>query len=136
MRFHCGVSFSWRTIKKFLFPIILGLIAFFGFNFIFYKESTPLGFINTYALEEEHFDDLNNNGIDDEVEDNYNYWSSVLNLASDDEIQHKPLFNKIYWFDDNSSELGVLSSIYILLFLYCISMVFLKIITIIKNTRW
>lgn len=134
MRFHCGISFSWRTIKKFLIPIIIGLVAFFGFNFIYDKESLPLGFINVYALEEEHFDDLNNNGIDDEVEDNYFYWSNIL--SNENEVSHKPLFNKIYWFDDNTTELGVLSSIYILLFLYCFTMIIFRCLTFIKNTRW
>ena len=53
MRFHFGVSLNWRTIKKFLIPIILGLIAFFGFNFIFdNKDSLPLGsLLKVYALE-------------------------------------------------------------------------------------
>lgn len=57
--------------------------------------------------------------------------------GNDDDItNHKALFNKIYWFDDNTTELGVLSSIYILLFLYCITIVFFKIATLLKNKRW
>ena len=136
MRFHCGVSFSWKTIKKFLIPFILGILAILGFNFIYDKESLPLGFIQVNALEEDRFDDLNNNGIDDEVEDNYNYWSSVLNLDNSTDIDHKPLFNKIYWFDDNTTELGVLSSIYEVLFIYCITMILFRFLTFIKNTRW
>lgn len=135
MRFHCGISFSWRTIKKFLIPIILGLLAFFGFNFIYDKDSIPLGYIQVHAEEVEYFDDLNGNGIDDEIEDNYNYWSYVLG-DSTDEVEHKPLHDKIYWFDDNTSEIGVLSSIYILLFLYCLTMIIFRILTYIKNTRW
>ena len=35
MRFHMGVSFSWRIIKKFLIYIIFGLLAFFGFSFLY-----------------------------------------------------------------------------------------------------
>ena len=45
MRFHCGISFSWRTIKKFLFPILIGVLAYFGFDFL------GNGFINVFALE-------------------------------------------------------------------------------------
>ena len=45
MRFHCGISFSWRTIKKFLFPILIGVLAYFGFDFF------GIGFIKVNALE-------------------------------------------------------------------------------------
>lgn len=53
-----------------------------------------------------------------------------------DDTEHKAIFNKVYWFDDNTTEIGILSSIYILLFLYCITMVFFKIATLLKNKRW
>lgn len=32
MRFHMGVSFSFRKLKKFLFPILIGLLTYFGLN--------------------------------------------------------------------------------------------------------
>lgn len=32
MRFHFGISFRWNTIKKFLFPFLIGLLAYFGFS--------------------------------------------------------------------------------------------------------
>ena len=115
MRFHCGISFSWRTIKKFLIPILLGLLAFFGFNFINDSKTIPLGYIPVYA---EEVEEITEQDIPDEV----NYYSYEL-------TEHKPLHNKIYWFDDNSTELGVLSSIYILLFLYCLTMIIFRILT-------
>lgn len=133
MRFHCGFSFSWRTIKKFLIPFILGIFAILGFNFIYDKESLPLGFIPVYA---EEIDDITENDIPDEIQENYNYWSSILSFEEEQSVVHKPLFNKLYWFDDNTTELGVLSSIYELLFLYCLTMIIFRIMTYIKNTRW
>ena len=130
MRFHCGISFSWRSIKKFLIPILLGLLAFFGFNFIYdNKSNIPLGFIQAYAFENE------TEYIPDEIEDSYYYYSYLM-AQEQENITHKPIHDKIYWFDDNTTTYGVLSSIYILLFLYCICMVVLRILTIIKNTRW
>ena len=53
MRFHCGISFSWRTIKKFLIPFLLGILAIFGFNFIFEnKDNIPFGrILKVNALE-------------------------------------------------------------------------------------
>lgn len=132
MRFHFGLSFSWKTIKKFLIPILLGLLAFFGFNFIYDNKSIPLGFIQVKA---EEVNDITSDDIPDEIEDNFNYWSYVLN-DSNDEVVHKPIHNKIYWFDDNTTEIGVLSSIYILLFFYCLIMIIFKILTFIKNIRW
>lgn len=54
----------------------------------------------------------------------------------DPEINHKPLHDKIYWFDDNTTEIGILSSIYICLFLYCITMLILRILSIVNNKRW
>lgn len=47
MRFHFGISFRWKTIKKFLFPFAFGLLAYFGFGGIF--DNFNLGFIQTYA---------------------------------------------------------------------------------------
>ena len=130
MRFHCGISFSWRSIKKFLIPILLGFLAFFGFNFIYdNKSNIPFGFIQTYALENE------SEYIPDEIEDSYYYYSYLM-AQEQENITHKPLVNKVYWFDDNSTIYGVLCSIYVLLFLYCFSMILLRILTIIKNTRW
>lgn len=49
MRFHCGISFSWRTIKKYILPFGIGLLAYLGFNGIF--DYLNLGFINVYAYE-------------------------------------------------------------------------------------
>lgn len=130
MRFHCGISFSWRSIKKYLIPILLGLLAFFGFNFLNdNKDIIPFGFIQTYALEND------TEYIPDEIVDSYYYYSYLMAQEQEDTI-HKPIHDKIYWFDDNTTIYGVLSSIYILLFLYCISMIILRILTIIKNTRW
>ena len=51
-------------------------------------------------------------------------------------IEHKSIFNKVYWFDDNTTSIGVLSNIYILLFFYIFGTLFLKFITIIHNTKW
>ena len=34
MRFHCGISFSWRTIKKYLIPILIGVLTALGFGFL------------------------------------------------------------------------------------------------------
>lgn len=132
MRFHCGFSFSWRTIKKFLLPILIGLLGILGFNFI-YDNKVPLGFIPVYA---EEVDDISENDIPDEIQDNYNYWSSVLSTVEDHNIDHKAMFNKVYWFDDNTTDTGILSNIYILLFLYCITMICLRIIFGLKKVGW
>lgn len=35
MRFHFGVSFSWYKIKKYIVPLILGILAYFGLNKFF-----------------------------------------------------------------------------------------------------
>lgn len=130
MRFHIGVSFRWKTIKKFLIPILIGALAYFGFSGIFDNFNIPLGYLNVNAQEfyetTDEANEDNNIVIDDEE-----YESQSLQV-----IDHKPLFNKIYWFDDNSTEIGILSSIYILLFLYCITMVLFKIATLLKNKRW
>ena len=40
MRFHVGVSFRLKTIKKYLIPILLGILAYFGFNGIFANAQT------------------------------------------------------------------------------------------------
>lgn len=55
---------------------------------------------------------------------------------STEETIHKKLFNKIYWFDDSNTEKGILSSIYILLFLYCLTMILFKIATFLRSKRW
>lgn len=133
MRFHAGISFSWRTIKKFLIPFLLGVLAFFGFNFINdNKDNLPLGFISAYA---EEYDDITENDIPDEIQDNFNYWSNILS-EEEQQIEHKSMFNKVYWFDDNTTEIGILSNIYILLFLYCITMIILRIFSLIKKVAW
>ena len=85
MRFHCGVSFSWRSIKKFLIPFLLGILAFFGFNFLQDNKIIPLGFIQAYALED--------NPIPDEIEDSYYYYSYLNSI--EEETNYKPLHNKI-----------------------------------------
>ena len=126
MRFHCGVSFSWRSIKKFLIPFLLGILAFFGFNFLQDNKIIPLGFIQAYALED--------NPIPDEIEDSYYYYSYLNSI--EEETNYKPLHNKVYWFDNNTTTNGILSSIYILLFLYCISSLLLKVISMVHNVRW
>lgn len=46
------------------------------------------------------------------------------------------MIDKVYWFLENTTELEVLQNIYILLFIYCVLMIILKFITILKNTRW
>ena len=53
-----------------------------------------------------------------------------------EETNHKKLFSKIFWLDDSNTEKGILSSIYILLFLYCLTMILFKIATLLKNKRW
>ena len=92
MRFHCGISFSWRSIKKFLIPILLGFLAFFGFNFIKdNKDNLSLGFVQTYALENE------SEYIPDEIEDSYYYYSYLMSQEQEN-ITHKPIYFIMYWF--------------------------------------
>lgn len=62
MRFHFGVSFRWKTIKKFLIPIFFALLSYFGFNGF-------LGFIKVNALE--NYDTTNYLQYDDFYEDNF-----------------------------------------------------------------
>ena len=35
MRFHMGFSFRFKDLKKFLFPILIGILAYFGFGGLF-----------------------------------------------------------------------------------------------------
>lgn len=42
MRFHFGMSFSFRKIKKYIIPFLLGILAFFGFS--------KLNIMTVYAL--------------------------------------------------------------------------------------
>lgn len=123
MRFHFGVSFRWKTIKKFLIPIIIGLLAYFGFGNYF--NNLPLGFIQVNAIEFYESTDEANEVNDIEVPDD----SEV------ESIEHSDIFNHIYWFDDNSSSEGLLSNIYILLFLYCTSMSILKCLAYVKGVK-
>ena len=115
---------------------------------LLYSTKVPLYYSNTF--------DTSNNSIlykkifinDKELEigdyvPTYKDFLDSLDSPSDDptddptdDSEHKAIFNKIYWFDDNTTELGVLSNIYILLFLYCITMIFFKIATLLKNKRW
>lgn len=127
MRFHCGLSFSWHSIKKILIPILLGFLAFVGFNYMQDNKIVPLGIIQANALEIDP--------IPDEIEDSYYYYSYIM-AQDNEEVEHKSLYNKIYWFDNSDTSYGVLCNIYILLFLYCISMTILRGLTIIKNIRW
>ena len=50
MRFHFGVSLSWRKIKKILFPffisLLVGLVAYFGPSFF---KDVPLGYLKVFA---------------------------------------------------------------------------------------
>lgn len=67
----------------------------------------------------------------------YDYISSVQPNPDDPDepiLVHKGFFNKVYWFDDNSTSLGVLSNIYELLFFYCISVLLIKALSFIKNS--
>ena len=42
----------------------------------------------------------------------------------------------VYWFGEHTNTSEILENIYCLIFLYCIGMISLKFLTIIKNTRW
>ena len=128
MRFHCGISFSWRTIKKFLFPFLIGVLGVLGFNYIFEnKDNLPFKWLTftTPVYAAENYDT------------NYDYISSIQPSPDDPDepiLVHKGFFNKVYWFDDNSTSLGVLSNIYELLFFYCISVLLIKALSFIKNS--
>ena len=70
MRFHFGVSFRWKTIKKILIPILLGLLSYFGFNGFLgvIKVNALANYDTTTTLEygdfyETNFDDSNNGGV-------------------------------------------------------------------------
>ena len=84
MRFHMGVSFSWRTIKKYLIPILLSLMAFFGFNFLKDNKIFNFGILNTYALE--------NETIDSDFDVESDNTREINNYFFDDteETSHKP----------------------------------------------
>lgn len=115
-------------------------------DYIYYYSSKDIIINNTYSYDNPNFfyKSLYSNNESIEVGSKFpSYYDYLESLQptpqptpTPDTTEHKPLFNKIYWFDDNSTSLGVLSSIYILLFLYCITMVCFKFLTYIKNTRW
>lgn len=48
MRFHCGISFSLKFLRKYIIPILIGLLAYFGFNGIF--DYFNLGILKVNAL--------------------------------------------------------------------------------------
>lgn len=49
MRFHCGISFSLKKLKKFIFPILLGIFSYFFGDYIFGS------YINVYATSYENY---------------------------------------------------------------------------------
>lgn len=63
-----------------------------------------------------------------------------LFIGSDEPIPPEPeestIVDSIYWFTDNITEYDILVNIYILLFLYCISMIVLKLLMIVKGVKW
>ena len=62
MRFHFGVSFSWRSIKRFLIPFIIGLLTFFGINYLNIARVHALTNLDTnYTLTLEQIDFTNSN---------------------------------------------------------------------------
>jgi len=100
MRFHMGISFSWRTIKKYLFYIIFALLAFFGFSFVYdNKDNMPLGSVlkvladsnltTTYNLSMQDYDSqlrsvsCGDNGTMYDVVNNFidNYDDTYYNLT-------------------------------------------------------
>lgn len=48
MRFHFGVSLSWRVIKKYLLYILLGLFGIFGFSLIYENKNNIPFHLLTY----------------------------------------------------------------------------------------
>ena len=264
MRFHCGISFSWRTIKKYLIPILIGLFTAFGFGFLgvidvnadtnvyevypdsiyylnlstspytFYPNvgtsgdyyqfypvntgsnaynftleydlssyitsstnianfgiSTMLystnmgGLISSVMVSVNYIDGSSSPSYTSNVDngvvnvnindldlskpfkivynstylykiDNF-YFLKTINLDyvtipepelcpdcpdcpdgnyCEDNTVHSEFSNYVYYFDDRTTTNGLLSNIYILLFLYCIGMLTLKFINIVRNTRW
>lgn len=113
-------------------------------NFIYYS-SVPIVYDNTYNTSNNSYFYktlvFNNNKVEvgDYIPTYYDYLQSLPpeeDYPSEEETIHKKLFNKIFWFDDSNTEKGILSSLYILLFFYCLSMILFKIATLLKNKRW
>lgn len=85
MRFHMGFSFRLRDLKKFIFPIILGLLAYLGFGGLF-------GFIQVNALA----------NYDTKYNLNYNnFYESYTNYHANDSLTFI-LYNMISYYREHN----------------------------------
>lgn len=137
MRFHMGVSFNMRKLKKFIIPFLIGLMGFFGFSLFKDNKIISPGVITVLAEERE------NEGIDDipsiETELTNNDDEKQNNIVIneyDDSIELQGLSNKIYWFQKPNNYKDVLINIYVVLFLFVIGYFVLKFLVIIHNVKW
>ena len=92
MRFHMGVSFRLKTIKKFLFPILIGILAYFGFGFFSFIHVNALtNYDTSYTIEpfdwDTYLSNVNCGGenlkdvVDDFIENYDNtYWQRHMNI--------------------------------------------------------
>lgn len=96
MRFHIGCSFSLKKFKKFIFPILFGIISYFLSSGLF-------GFINVYAF-----------GSYDNYSSNYTITYPELDLTSiniDDTHSVQEFLNDITSLADNSTNYDVIIGI-------------------------
>lgn len=97
MRFHFGVSFRLKYLKKFLFPILIGILAYFGFGLISYIPTFAVQNYNTqYNITIPNYDEYYNNITcgNETVKDflhnfveNYNNTNSLYNIIIVPELQ-------------------------------------------------
>ena len=114
-------------------------------NFIFYSSGVPLYYTETSSNSDTNLFYKSVYINDTKLSDGdyimtYKEYLDSIDTPPDEppneDTEHKGLFSKIYWFDDNSTSYGVLTSIYELLFLYCLTMILFRILTFLKNKRW
>lgn len=78
MRFHIGFSFRLKSLKKFIFPFLLGLLSYFGFSYFNLLSVYAYGNLDSYYNLEVEEKDFNNDSFGD-----YTY-QELLNIGLED----------------------------------------------------
>lgn len=78
MRFHFGISFRSRNLKKFIFPFLIGLLSYFGFSYFNLFSVYAYGNLESYYNLEVEEIDFNNESFGD-----YTY-QDLLNIGLED----------------------------------------------------
>ena len=94
MRFHFGVSFRFKTLKKFLFPILIGVLAYFGLNFL------NLGYLQVNALV----------NYDTNMYISYRNINNAFEQKIDSSVSIKEFFNHLNSLDSSNYKIMIANS--------------------------